>query len=290
MVKKYNRAGELIVNEPAFAPQGVVFSAIKTTDSAGLSPNSAWSVITPEKNFDPFNWYNAATGRFTPQVPGYYRFSAGIMVNTISTSGTDVEIGLGKNLATPTFATALMAAQATNANISVSGLTYLNGTTDYVNAMWFMGAGITGTMRGTSGNRTWFDGALVASSVGVSPEPWHSIGASGEPAFLSTWANYGSGYQTAGFRKDPNGMTWLRGSIAAGTTPANNVFTLPAGYRPAASLGFPTTWLNSGAYGVGLVTVSSAGVVNVYGTGGGAFSAAVPGPYHINGITFAAEA
>lgn len=62
-------------------------------------------------------------------------------------------------------------------------------------------------------------------------DQWHDVDASGEPAFENSWANYGSGYQSARFIKDASGVVHLSGVVASGTVP-ETIFTLPAGYRP----------------------------------------------------------
>ncbi len=50
------------------------------------------------------------------------------------------------------------------------------------------------------------------------------------PALINSWANYGSGYNPAGYFKDSQGIVHLRGLVKSGT---GTIFTLPAGYRPA---------------------------------------------------------
>ena len=52
------------------------------------------------------------------------------------------------------------------------------------------------------------------------------------PTLLNSWANYGGGYNPAGYFKDSLGIVHLRGFIKDGTV-ATAAFTLPAGYRPA---------------------------------------------------------
>lgn len=51
------------------------------------------------------------------------------------------------------------------------------------------------------------------------------------PTLLNSWVNFGSGFNDAGFYKDPFGIVHLRGLIKNGTISAA-AFTLPAGYRP----------------------------------------------------------
>jgi hypothetical protein len=53
------------------------------------------------------------------------------------------------------------------------------------------------------------------------------------PTLLNSWANYGEGYNVAGYFKDAAGFVHLKGLIKSGTTTARtNVFLLPSGYRP----------------------------------------------------------
>ncbi len=73
----------------------------------------------------------------------------------------------------------------------------------------------------------------------------HVVGATGEPGFESSWLNYGSPYASASFYKS-NGRVWLSGEIHTGTI-GQSAFTLPAAYRPATDLIFPTE--SNGAFG-----------------------------------------
>jgi hypothetical protein len=53
------------------------------------------------------------------------------------------------------------------------------------------------------------------------------------PTLLNGWVNFGGGYTTAGYWKDPQGMVWIQGLIKSGAIPGT-AFVLPVGYRPAA--------------------------------------------------------
>ena len=84
-------------------------------------------------------------------------------------------------------------------------------------------------------------------------EDWHEIGAPGEPEFADPgfgcrWANYGSDFNTAAFRKDPWGVVHLKGLVKASDVPGEGnevcdagdaidtiIFQLPSGFRPAAT-------------------------------------------------------
>jgi hypothetical protein len=62
------------------------------------------------------------------------------------------------------------------------------------------------------------------------PEPYHEIGASGEPPFKNGAHNFGDGFSTAGFFVDREGIVHLKGTVTA--TEDTVIFNLPPGYRP----------------------------------------------------------
>lgn len=88
----------------------------------------------------------------------------------------------------------------------------------------------------TAGVTGWINGAMVKSSVnaGVSTaETWHA------PAFTAPWASTGtfngnSTFRGLQYRIDAEDNVWILG-CATTTGAGNNVFTLPAGYRPPAN-------------------------------------------------------
>jgi hypothetical protein len=71
-------------------------------------------------------------------------------------------------------------------------------------------------------------------------EATHIVGAPGEPAFEDGSTNYGTfegrGHPSAGFFKDHEGVVHLQGFVKVGSgSPLARIFSLPPGYRPAAS-------------------------------------------------------
>ena len=83
------------------------------------------------------------------------------------------------------------------------------------------------------------DHATTADTAGTAsnlapPEPWHKVGAAGEPAFEAGAGNYvpfaGNSFEPVGFFKDHEGVVHLKGMAV---TTADGIFRLPAGYRPA---------------------------------------------------------
>jgi hypothetical protein len=73
------------------------------------------------------------------------------------------------------------------------------------------------------------------------------VGEPGQPAFENGWSTFGIIIKQApvSFLKDREGFVHLRGEAEGGTSQC--VFTLPEGYRPAQSEGFPTVTQNAKA-------------------------------------------
>lgn len=99
---------------------------------------------------------------------------------------------------------------------------------------------------------------LAADLSGIKGEEWREVGASGQPAFANSWVNFGAGHETAAFYKDACGRVHLKGNIKSGTAVNTTAFTLPEGYRPAATLDFAVP--SNGAFGQ--LRIGADGVVN----------------------------
>lgn len=54
------------------------------------------------------------------------------------------------------------------------------------------------------------------------------------PTLINSWVNFGGGFNSAGYYKDPFGIVHLRGMISTGTL-TSAAFILPLGYRPVAT-------------------------------------------------------
>jgi hypothetical protein len=66
------------------------------------------------------------------------------------------------------------------------------------------------------------------------PEPWHVVGAPGEPTFIGTWkAESFPTFDSVAFYKDHEGIVHLRGLAVGGTSGSEEeIFRLPPGFRP----------------------------------------------------------
>lgn len=99
-------------------------------------------------------------------------------------------------------------------------------------------------------------------------------------ALLNSWANVGSGFATAAYLKDPLGFVHLQGTVNGGAT-NTSIFTLPAGYRPGATIA-PAYGINTASVGQNL-QISTGGSVTPEFAGGGTQHVS------LDSITFLAE-
>lgn len=89
---------------------------------------------------------------------------------------------------------------------------------------------------------------ITLKAIGVQPVT--------APTFATGWSNYGAPYSNAGYYRDRN-RVYLRGAVKNGGTGTGAIFTLPSGYRPAATVQFSTVIFG----GNGVLAIDSAGVV-----------------------------
>jgi hypothetical protein len=122
-------------------------------------------------------------------------------------------------------------------------------------------------------------GIVAANTTGGTLDTWHTVGATGEPAFQNGWVNYGAGEQVVQYRKDPFGKVMLRGVAKTGTI--NTVgFTLPAGYRPPGLVRFANIANGSASYSF----VDTAGAV-VFSTTTNVFADVAPIEFDTDTVT-----
>ena len=137
-------------NMPAFS----AFANSGTTIS-----NAAFTkVLFDTENFDTNN--NFASSRFTPTIAGYYQINSGVSQAGTLVANNNV-IGIHKN-GTWVASGSTAGASSNNGYWVVSGLIYLNGSTDYVEIFVYQNSG--GTITTNTGPQTVFSGCLVRSA------------------------------------------------------------------------------------------------------------------------------
>jgi ABC-type sulfate transport system substrate-binding protein len=135
---------------------GVAAPAFSVTQtSAGTSiPNNTWTKITFDTEiFDTNN--NFASNRFTPTVAGYYQLNGQTTFGTVSTQNCSIAFYKNGSI----FQTGSGGSTTSYAYLQISGLIYLNGSTDYVELFaYFSGAGSQTTAYPINTN---FNGCLL---------------------------------------------------------------------------------------------------------------------------------
>ena len=131
------------------------FSAYQSSAQT-LSATTWTKIVLQTEEFDTANCFDSTTNyRFTPNVAGYYQFTANIAVGVVTST---VSVAFYKN------GSLFKNGNQVNTNgalVQGSALIYLNGSTDYVE---FYGFFVTGQATGASSYSTWFQGYLVRSA------------------------------------------------------------------------------------------------------------------------------
>lgn len=125
--------------------------------------------------------------------------------------------------------------------------------------------------------------AVLSGSAGVAISPTSITNpAKIAVTYQNSWVDWGAPYQGARYWRDKNGVVHIDGLIKSGSVTATaTIFTLPAGYRPAANLIF---MVGSGAgFAASRLDVLPSGAVQV-GAAGWSNSLA-----SISGVSFKAE-
>jgi hypothetical protein len=141
------------INGPAFLANTPV-----NRSAANGTQTEMTGFSTP--TFDTASCFNVTTGRFTPNVAGYYQFSWSVSfgANGIG-AATLVGGSLGKN-GTITWPAGITMSSSGFPTIGSSTVTFMNGTTDYVSVFAFQNTGST-----VSNFSSFFAGALIRSAT-----------------------------------------------------------------------------------------------------------------------------
>lgn len=138
-------------NMPAFYAY-----AVSTTS---VSNGTATKVTLDGKIFDTNN--NFASSRFTPTVAGYYLFTG---VVQFANTAYNIQLQLVKNGSVYVYGSFPNVTSGQNSYSPITGIVYLNGSTDYVELYVYQASGSTATVNNNSSSTTWFQGVLARAA------------------------------------------------------------------------------------------------------------------------------
>jgi hypothetical protein len=177
IVLQSSGGGSVTINEPSTASNfsanlpaatgDVMVSgnmpAFSASMSAGqtVSNSTATKLVFNTEVYDTNNCYDPTTNyRFTPTVAGYYQVSAGVLCPSSA-------IGVGTIYIYKNGARALTCqaqSSTSQAIITISGLMYCNGTTDYIEGWCLQTTGGSATMGSSDATLSYFQATMVRSA------------------------------------------------------------------------------------------------------------------------------
>lgn len=139
------------------------FRARPATSSQSVSNNTWTKVTLGTEDFDTNN--NFASSTFTPTVAGYYQVNGSVYCTNSSGNITQARCNIYKNGSTEVWGNFVLTngtgSNNTDSIGTVSGIVYMNGTTDYLELYGYIGGSSTGPVFAGSSNYTIFSGCLL---------------------------------------------------------------------------------------------------------------------------------
>jgi hypothetical protein len=131
---------------------GAIAFAVSKTTAQTVPANSEQVVTFDVADINPQNYFDTVTSRYTPEIAGYYNFSATLTVSsvTITTSVAIYKNGIQACRGT-------CGQSESSATGTITDVIYMNGTTDYVDVRCTTGGGTGPIFTG----QTFFSGSLV---------------------------------------------------------------------------------------------------------------------------------
>jgi hypothetical protein len=134
------------------APAFHAYAISTTSVTAGVNTK----VTLDGENFDTNN--NFASSRFTPTVAGYYMFVGQVQ---FPSTAYNIQLNFTKNGSVWMYGPYPNISSAQNVYVQMSGLMYMNGTTDYVELYVYQASGSTATTSANGPGYTYFQGCLL---------------------------------------------------------------------------------------------------------------------------------
>lgn len=138
------------------------FSVLRGASNQSITASAYVKVQLNSVTFDSNNAFDAVTNyRFQPQVAGYYQFNAVVTFGWAS-APVEVAAAIQKNGVESIWSSATPTTTQVRDSVSLSGLIYMNGTTDYVELFGYCNA--TTPVVQSAVDRTQFSGFLARAA------------------------------------------------------------------------------------------------------------------------------
>lgn len=153
-------SGTVALNGPAFSVQMNATQSISnaTVTLVAFNTKTGSSLV-----YDTANCFDTSTYKYTPNVAGYYQFSARIAGPSSDTGITYIYI-IKNNVDTNIGLNTAFRNSVSGTTISTSGILYMNGTTDYVYVYCYQNTGGTATLGSTGFGYANFQGCLIRAA------------------------------------------------------------------------------------------------------------------------------
>lgn len=172
ILKYYNATNTAWVNLTYGLPIGL-FHAYASNGSVTFNTATLTTILHDTEVADPCAWYAPATGRYTPQLAGWYEIHASIALDSdTATFDGELAIAIAKNGAHVASVNQILKPTdaALNSIIQVSAMIEMNGTTDYITAVGYqktVGAGNIANQTGKTHDNAFWGRFLGASQTGT---------------------------------------------------------------------------------------------------------------------------
>lgn len=187
------------------------------------------TLISFVDNFDPQNWWNPSSKRFTPTVAGYYSVTLQVLWTALSsTSQTNAQIRKNGNSET-------IQQRTPDANtpyfMSATKTIYMNGSTDYIEfTVWSPVTTQSISQGNSAGSGTNFSASLITSGANITSNPL-TIGTTGLK--MTTGSSPWNGSAAATIDVDNTKVALLTGSTFTGAVSATTLTsTIATGTAP----------------------------------------------------------
>lgn len=199
---------------------GVVFRAGKNSAQAYISSSNRVVLSSYDvETFDPYNWFDTSTGRFTPLVAGYYAVSVGVASDLLTADnwliGSIFKNGAVFTIGDTCYQRGAVAAPGSG----IASHVYLNGSTDYIQA----GAQCAQNTNLYVNN---FSANLVGASTGFLPGSYPPGPQSGSPA-ASGYVPVADGAGSYAWKAHPKAIGSFKAHMSANYTPGGSSFQGP---------------------------------------------------------------